>query len=708
MEGKTYFALPEILMGGLMMGNISEKLALDTRNAINEVHFQRRQFVIIGLTGLIGSGCSSAANALVNTFEELGMYDIASGKDGFRDDDERDAKALLRFAKYNWVKFNKISVRDVILSFVFQNEKEFFRDLVSLKTDVDKVNLNKEIKEIIEDMVKKDYIRNIIDELCQKYETVEAIKESNKINETGVNGKGHQSVRDISEIQKNKYMEDLRKTGQEENTNYFKKLIEWNTKIEKGEYGFDLYVYTSYILPKVGQWLHDKLGKSYTQLFQKYGNYIRKYGSITPGQKVEVYALAERINRFIKIYRHPFKDFTEFPVYIVIDSIKNLYESMYLSDRYSAYYLVAITADENIRRQRMMDKKKLSPEEYDIINLNERPNEAKKLSEREQANKDANEAYDDQVRKDALKNGGYEYFLQDVEACIQNADIFIRNNASVKEDEKMHKLKYTLIRYVSLMIQPGLLLPTDIERCMQVAFSAKVNSGCLSRQVGAVVTDKNYQIVSLGWNDVPCGSVTCNRRNLVDLVKNVDKVAYSDYEMYDEKFSAWLNERFDFSNREEMRKFFRGLPIRFCFKDLYQTLQDDKNQVHTRALHGEEKALLAAGYNVAEGYLFTTSSPCELCAKNAKDHKIKRIYYIEPYSGTSQNHVLSTGCLDNRPEYELFTGAIGRAYYQLYNAHIPYKDQLEHIGFSNKNSYPNTEPIPGPKDTSEEETPHLQ
>lgn len=74
-----------------------------------------------------------------------------------------------------------------------------------------------------------------------------------------------------------------------------------------------------------------------------------------------------------------------------------------------------------------------------------------------------------------------------------------------------------------------------------------------------------------------------------------------------------------------------------------------------------------------KGYLFTTSSPCELCAKKAKDCKI---YYIEPYSGISQSHICDTGSRDNRAKYVLFEGAIGSAYYKLYTPVLSYKDEL--------------------------------
>ena len=103
--------------------------------------------------------------------------------------------------------------------------------------------------------------------------------------------------------------------------------------------------------------------------------------------------------------------------------------------------------------------------------------------------------------------------------CFENADIFVTRN----REEADYKCDYPLIRslgrIVTLILHPGLLTPTKLERCMQIAMTAKLNSGCLSRQVGAVVTDSEYNILSLGWNDAPCGVESCLRRNLFDFCK---------------------------------------------------------------------------------------------------------------------------------------------------------------------------------------------
>ncbi len=83
------------------------------------------------------------------------------------------------------------------------------------------------------------------------------------------------------------------------------------------------------------------------------------------------------------------------------------------------------------------------------------------------------------------------------------------------------------------------------------------------------------------------------------------------------------------------------------------------------------------GQGVKGGKLFTTASPCELCSKKAYQLGIKEIFYIDPYPGIALDHILNFGV--EKPELILFSGAIGRAYNQLYEPILSYKDELKTI-----------------------------
>ncbi|MCK7630130.1 hypothetical protein MZ018_00615 [Shewanella sp. JNE10-2] len=110
-------------------------------------------------------------------------------------------------------------------------------------------------------------------------------------------------------------------------------------------------------------------------------------------------------------------------------------------------------------------------------------------------------------------------------------------------------------------------------------------------------------------------------------------------------------------------------------------MDDERNQVHTRSLHAEENAFLQlakyGSVGIEGGKLFTTASPCELCAKKAYQLGIKEIVYIDPYPGLAIQHIISIGT--NPPKLIQFRGAVGKAYHQLYEPLMSYKDELSYL-----------------------------
>lgn len=273
------------------------------------------------------------------------------------------------------------------------------------------------------------------------------------------------------------------------------------------------------------------------------------------------------------------------------------------------------------------------------------------------------------------KLAGYSKFIsQNIKKCIEISDIHIHNPR--KEQFNNVELKCQLAWYFSLILHPGLVMPTSLESCMQIAYTVKQSSGCISRQVGAAVTDDEFSVKSVGWNNTPQGQVPCLLRNAEDLLLGQDTDAYSEYERNDSKFRETLHVKLDKLRKSELLE---GRNLSFCFKYLQNEIDGKKNQVHTRSLHAEENAFLQiakhGGMKLKNGILFTTASPCELCAKKAYQLGISRIIYIDPYPGIATRHTLLVG--SNSPKLQLYRGAVGRAYHQLYQPIMPYKDELE-------------------------------
>jgi deoxycytidylate deaminase len=398
----------------------------------------------------------------------------------------------------------------------------------------------------------------------------------------------------------------------------------------------------------------------YVSVYQAAGNSIRKTGQIltnyqaSPFKPEKVFHLPTSINRIIKCLRK-----ISPKTFIVIDAIRNQYEARYFRDRYSSFYLVSINAPDKDRKkylQRVHKFNVVQLEEIDKKESGETSGESSKTSDE------------------------FKYFIsQNVKKCIEISDIHIFNPRNELDNNNV--LKAQLAWYVALMLHPGLVPPTTTERTMQIAYTAKSNSGCISRKVGAVITNIDNSIQAIGWNDVPKGQVPCVLRSIDGALYDFDAYEYSSYERTNPEFRKKLIEKrevlMEGQNKSDSRS--DGRNCSYCFKDIKNSINpNEKNQVHTRSLHAEENAFLQiskyGGAGILGGKLYTTASPCELCSKKAYQLGIKQIIFIDPYPGISQEHVLEIGSYI--PELVQFRGAVGRGYHQLYDSTIDYKDEL--------------------------------
>ncbi|KQF79084.1 deoxycytidylate deaminase [Acinetobacter baumannii] len=453
--------------------------------------------------------------------------------------------------------------------------------------------------------------------------------------------------------------------------NYF---LKEDSELIKGETSYEKWLE---LVKKFTETIKDifknTLRNSYVEIYQAAGDSIRRTGTVTPNPDDVpfnlggLHVLPAMINKIIKYYRWVDKVYGQ-KTYIVIDAIRNPYEAKYFKDRYSAFYLISINAPNEDRRKYLQEKFKFTIDQIEQMDKKESGELVRNSEE------DAN-CTTCGSKKTHPKDPYHELITSNVKHCIEISDIHIFNPRN--EPTNHNVLKAQLAWYISLMKHPGLTTPTSLERVMQIAYTAKMNSGCISRQVGAVVTDEDYSIKAVGWNDVAKGQVPCGLRSLQELDEFSSETDYSLYERTSEKF------------REEAGKQLiklknignNGRHLAYCFKSIQNKVEGEKNQVHTRSLHAEENAFLQlakyGGIGINGGKLFTTASPCELCAKKAYQLGIKEIVYIDPYPGIAMTHILAIGV--NPPTLTQFRGAVGRAYHQLYEPLMPYKDELGYL-----------------------------
>lgn len=576
----------------------------DLHESIETLYSNRKKFVVIGLTGRTGAGCSTTAKMLSSTIDKIKLPKPIRNNEN----EERKYRICYDFIQKNWKEFIWIQIKDIITSFVLDNDFTDFKEYA--------------VKVLAKGNILKEQVENVLEkEIKEDYEVL------------------HRHRLELKELR--------RKTEDEEVVNK-QDILERREKAEK-------FYFT--ILPpftdKLKKHLSELSGDTYTAFFQKTGDNIRSSGNALDEEynSRNIHRLAIRVNKVIKIFTNKHRN--DKNVYIAIDALRNPFEAVYFRERYSAFYLLSINTSEEDRVHRL--KKNLNLTDIQLHYIDEKEGE-KKLE------------------------GPDFFYSQNIPTCIQSADIHLNNPQEGSSD--YNSLKKQLIKYVSLILQPGIVTPSREERCMQLAHTAKLNSGCISRQVGAILTDSNYCVRGVGWNSSAEGQPPCILRNCEDLLNQEDKKAYSNFENNDLLFRNKLDEVYsDVFENEETKFRLLGRNVTFCFKDIYNKAKNKDNQVHTRSLHAEENAFLQitkyGGQGVIGGKLFTTASPCELCSKKAYQLGIKEIYYIDPYPGIAFEHILNFG--DEKPALLLFNGAIGRAYNQLYEPIISYKDELKTI-----------------------------
>lgn len=561
----------------------------EVAEALEIVFMDTSDFIVIGLTGRTGSGCSTSAELLSSS--RLPIPEAANSH--YIGNEKRKYQIVKNYIDNKWVPFQWLQIRSVLTRYILELD---FSDFCKLVCEILRENQHDVEKHI-------GYFKDEYDEFHSKISNFLVSSEK--------------SVGDINA----------------------KKLAAFQL------YFIDLPIFSN----SVRDCLKKISAGAYTSIYQKIGDNVRASGradnsSFNPKK---VFTFAETISRIIKSARYWAKT-KEVPCYLVVDAIRNPYEAVYLRERYPDFFLVSINTENENRLAHLRNSHKFTDQQISDLDKKEYPRSL---------------------------IGSKKYSSQNIQKCIEIADIHINNPKA--DQYGTSELASQLAWYVGLMMHPGLIMPTSMETCMQIAYAVKKSSGCISRQVGAVVTDEYYSVKSVGWNNTPAGQVPCLLRNASHLLDGIDAAAYSKYERNDSVFRGIMVSKFtkDIINKANEN----GRNLAYCFKDMQNEKEGEKNQVHTRSLHAEENAFLQiskfGGQKLKGGILFTTASPCELCAKKAYQLGLIKIYYIDPYPGIATSHVLTSG--DFRPTLILFRGAIGATYDRLYQPIMPYKEELD-------------------------------
>ena len=220
---------------------------------------------------------------------------------------------------------------------------------------------------------------------------------------------------------------------------------------------------------------------------------------------------------------------------------------------------------------------------------------------------------------------------QTVRDTFPNADCFLRIDIDTDS-----QITARVERFLHLILGTQVITPTPAETAMYFAASAAGNSACLSRQVGAAITDASGEVIAVGWNDVPkAGGSLYMADPKNDPQSNYDQ-------------RCWNLQGGTCFNDEEKRLIAELIVDELVKADAisektrtlaFSTIANNsklKNLIEfSRSVHAEMHAIINAGKlainNIQDGKMFITTYPCHNCARHIVAAGIKEVYYIEPY-----------------------------------------------------------------------------
>ena len=86
---------------------------MSEKNIVDSIYDLRQSFLLLGLTGRTGAGCSTIANLLHGRFEEL-FAPNPCDYDAPHPNEKRKYAMVYHFLKRNWKQFDVISASDML------------------------------------------------------------------------------------------------------------------------------------------------------------------------------------------------------------------------------------------------------------------------------------------------------------------------------------------------------------------------------------------------------------------------------------------------------------------------------------------------------------------------------------------------------------------------------------------------------------------
>jgi len=199
------------------------------------------------------------------------------------------------------------------------------------------------------------------------------------------------------------------------------------------------------------------------------------------------------------------------------------------------------------------------------------------------------------------------------------ADCFVDTDADDASDQ--------IGRFLDLVFGKPCVTPTKDEYAMFLAFAASLRSGDLSRQVGAVITSANDEVIATGANDVPCFGGGLYWADHGESDKRDHRQGYDCNEHRRNEIVKAIMSSISPQGTGPDELLQKGSEL------LKNTGIFDITE-YRRAVHAEMEALLScarSGVSPRQGTLYSTTFPCHNCAKHIIAAGLSRVVFVEPY-----------------------------------------------------------------------------
>lgn len=225
---------------------------------------------------------------------------------------------------------------------------------------------------------------------------------------------------------------------------------------------------------------------------------------------------------------------------------------------------------------------------------------------------------------------------QHVADAFHLSDYFIDNTVNRTGPSAKHwDVPDKLSRLVKIIAHSELIRPNGEETAMYHAYSAQMQSACLSRQVGAALVDSDGNVVATGSNEAPRAGGGVYGETLDS--ENAPDFRCAMFPLEADRFCRNTRQQ-----NEIIKDLIRQIPELKALNDARKASLELELRAtrigglveFSRAVHAEMDALLSAarkGTSLLATRLFVTTFPCHYCARHIVTAGIDEVQFIEPY-----------------------------------------------------------------------------